>query len=225
MDGTGDLFEPFVAALDEQIETQVVRYPFDEPLNYVALEAFVRERFPTNRAFILLGESFSGPIAISIASKPPENLAGLVLCCTFVSNPVAALSFFKSMTLFLPIERAPRFLVSRALMGNRATPTLRDALDRAMARVSPHVLRARATEVLSSDYSRKLASIDKPVLYLRATRDRVVHRRSGDEILRHCKHTQLVEIDGPHFLLQTRATETADAIANFVNRVHGSSEN
>ncbi len=217
MDGTGDLFEPFVFALGEKIETQVISYPFEESLNYAALEAFVRKRLPKTRQFVLIGESFSGPIAISVSANPPVNLAGLVLCCTFASNPIAALSFLKSVTRFLPIEYVPRFLMSQALMGRDATPALRDALDRAMACVSPDVMSARAAEVLSIDHSHKVASIDRPVIYLRATRDRVVHRRSGDEILRNCKHAQLVEIDGPHFLLQTRANEVTTAVMRFID--------
>ncbi len=217
MDGTGDLFEPFTAALGDKIETQVIRYPIEESLSYETLETFVLERLPENRDFVLLGESFSGPIAISIASNPPANLVGLVLCCTFASSPVAALSFLKPITRFLPISHAPRFLMSGALMGNDATPALRDALDRAMKRVLPHVMRTRTAEIFSIDYSHKLALIDKPVLYLRAARDRVVHRRCGDEILRQCKHVRLVEIDGPHFLLQTHANEAATVMRQYVD--------
>jgi pimeloyl-[acyl-carrier protein] methyl ester esterase len=219
MDGTGDLFEPFIAALDGRIDTQVIRYPSDTPQGYEVLEVFVRERLPKDRAFVLLGESFSGLITISIASNPPVNLAGVVLCCTFASNPVPALSLLKQMTRFLPIESAPGFLTAHALMGRDATPALRTALNRAMASVSPQVMRARAAEVLSIDYSHKLASIDRPLLYLRATKDRVVPRRCGDKILRECKHAQLVEINAPHFLLQTRATHAATAIMQFFDSI------
>ncbi len=217
MDGTGDLFEPFVSALDKQIETLIVRYPRDEPLGYDALEAFVRERLPASEQFVLLGESFSGPIAISIGSNPPANLLGLVLCCTFASNPAAAFSFAKSMTRFLPIEGAPGFLVSHALMGRDATPALRAALDNAMTSVSQNVLRTRAAEILSIDYSHKLTLIEKPLLYLRATRDRVVPRRCGNEILRSVRNSQIVEFDAPHFLLQTRPKEAAFALLQWVD--------
>lgn len=216
MDGTGILFAPFVSALNERIETQIVRYPSNEPLAYDALEAYVRARIPTNRRFVLLGESFSGPIAISIGANPPENLCGLVLCCTFASNPVAALSLTKSMTRFLPIERAPAFLISYALMGSDATPALRVALNAAMASVSPQVIRERAAETLSLDYSQKLALLDGPLLYLRAMRDRVITRRSGDEIPRAVRNARLAEIDAPHLLLQTRAKEAANATLHFI---------
>jgi pimeloyl-[acyl-carrier protein] methyl ester esterase len=217
MDGTGELFAPFLEALNDQVQILVIDYPRDEPLGYEALEALVRERLPASERFVLLGESFSGPIAISIAAKPPQNLAGLVLCCTFASNPIGALSRFSAITRFLPVERVPRFAISHALMGSDATPELCAALDKAMSSVSPQAIRARAAAVLSLKDSGKLALVDKPMLYLRARHDRVVPRSAGDEILRACEHAQLVEIDASHFLLQTRATEAAREILKFVN--------
>ncbi len=217
MDGTGELFAPFVAALDGQLETLVIDYPREEPLGYDALEAFVRQRLPAKERFVLLGESFSGPIAISIAAKPPQNFAALVLCCTFASNPIGALSALNTIARFLPVERAPGFAMSHALMGSDATPELRAALERAMSSVSPQVIRARAAAVLCLRNSGKLALVDKPMLYLRARRDRVVPRKSGDEILRACEQAQLVEIDAPHFLLQTRAFEAIKAVSSFID--------
>jgi pimeloyl-ACP methyl ester carboxylesterase len=220
MDGTGELFAPFLAALNDQVETLVVDYPRNEPLGYDSLEVFVRERLPAKRRFVLLGESFSGPVAISIAAKPPQNLAGLVLCCTFASNPVGVLSPLRVIARFMPVERAPKFAMSHALMGRDATPELRVALDTAMSSVSARAIRARAAAVLSLENNGKVALIDKPLLYLRALRDRVVPRKSGDEILRTCKHALLVEIDAPHFLLQTRAVEAVREILQFINLSH-----
>jgi pimeloyl-ACP methyl ester carboxylesterase len=217
MDGTGELFAPFLAALDGQLETLVIDYPRDEPLGYEALEVFVRERLPGKERFVVLGESFSGPIAISIAAKPPQNLVGLVLCCTFASNPIGVLSPLSAIARFMPVERAPKFAMSHALMGSDATPELREALNKAMSSVSARAIRARAAAVLSLKNNGRLALIDKPLLYLRARRDRVVLRKSGDDILRTCKHAQLVKIDAPHFLLQTRAAEAAREILQFVN--------
>jgi pimeloyl-[acyl-carrier protein] methyl ester esterase len=217
MDGTDELFAPLLDALNGRVETLVIDYPRDEPLGYEALEVLVRERLPASERFVLLGESFSGPIAISIAAKPPENLAGLVLCCTFASNPIGALSPLSKVARFLPAERVPRFAMSHALMGRDATPELRAALDKAMSSVSPQAIRVRAATVLSLKNNGKLALLDKPMLYLRARRDQVVPRKSGDEILCAHEHAQLVEIDAPHFLLQTRPTEAAREILKFVN--------
>jgi hypothetical protein len=45
LDGTGELYDAFTAALAD-IETQVVSYPPDRELGYSELEQFIRERLP-----------------------------------------------------------------------------------------------------------------------------------------------------------------------------------
>src|SRR5687768_1455482 len=121
MDGTGLLFADFVAALGAQVETQVLRYPPDEILGYAELEARVRAALPTDRPLVLLGESFSGPIAISIAATPPPNLRGLILCCTFARFPLPASIKALAKLLPTPHHTSSRW-VSRYLFGQHQSP-------------------------------------------------------------------------------------------------------
>lgn len=87
MDGSGELFTPFVEALGPSIDARVLRYPADQPLGYAALTARVREALPADRPYVLLAESFSGPIGVEIAAQAPPGMMGLVLCSTFARNP------------------------------------------------------------------------------------------------------------------------------------------
>ncbi|WP_222432862.1 alpha/beta fold hydrolase [Caenimonas sedimenti] len=103
MDGTGELFAPFIAAYGGA--TQVVRYPPTAVLNYAGLEEVARSALPRGEPFVLLGESFSGPIAISLAASRPPNLLGVILCCTFARNPRPFLGPFRSL---LPMLLASR---------------------------------------------------------------------------------------------------------------------
>ena len=91
MDGTGIELTDFVAALAPELEAIVVTYPNDRPMDYAGHEAVARPSLPIDRPFVLLGESYSGPIAISIAASAPPRLIGLVLCCSFARNPRPAL--------------------------------------------------------------------------------------------------------------------------------------
>jgi pimeloyl-ACP methyl ester carboxylesterase len=96
MDGTGVLFADFVASLPPEFKPLVVAYPNDPKLGYPELEVLARAALPRDQRFILLGESFSGPVAISIAASNPPGLLGLILCCTFARSPhplLAQLSF------------------------------------------------------------------------------------------------------------------------------------
>ena len=87
LDGTGKLFAGFIRAIGADAKVQVIAYPHDEPLGYGELEALVRAALPTDRRYVLLGESFSGPLAIRLAADPPRGLAGVILCGTFAKNP------------------------------------------------------------------------------------------------------------------------------------------
>lgn len=87
MDGTGDLFAPFLAAMGPECKVLCIRYPDDAAMGYVELEVLVRSQLPHDANYVVLGESFSGPIAASLSAAPPPGLMGIVLCCTFLRSP------------------------------------------------------------------------------------------------------------------------------------------
>ena len=104
VDGTGDLFADFVLAMKDEVRAVIIGYPQKQAMGYEELEEYVKDRLPVNEPFVLLGESFPGPIAISIASSAPAGLIGLILCCTFASNPLPLLKPIKNLIHFLPIS-------------------------------------------------------------------------------------------------------------------------
>jgi len=79
LDGTGDLFDSFVKVCGPDAPIEVVRYTTPEVSRYIECTAVVRRALPVGQPYILVGESFSGPIAISIAAESPPDLLGLVL--------------------------------------------------------------------------------------------------------------------------------------------------
>src|SRR5579859_1384445 len=110
LDGTGKLFAAFLRALGPGVESRVVEYSPDEPLGYEELELRVRAALPRDRPFVLLGESFSGPIAMRIAAYPPPELAGVILCGTFARNPYPLLAWAGPLAFLLPIKSMPRWV-------------------------------------------------------------------------------------------------------------------
>ena len=65
LDGTGELFKPFIDSLPPGIEPILVSYPPKEKLGYGELSDYVMSRLPKDEEYLLVGESFSGPIAYS----------------------------------------------------------------------------------------------------------------------------------------------------------------
>lgn len=197
MDGTGDLFEPFIAALGGEFEVRVVRYPGDHADGYEELEAIARAAIPEGQPYVLLGESFSGPVAISIAASAPGDLRGLVLCCTFARRPRPGLSALLDV------------------VGILASP-LRKPLMGAIRQVAPTALLSRLRAALAVDVSGELAACTVPILYLRASNDRLVPRAAGELIKEIQPGTNVAEFSAPHFLLQTVPHQAARSVARFV---------
>ena len=86
LDGTGRFFARLQRCLDDRIDVEVVRYPGDRPLGYRELANYVRAHIGA-QPVVLLGESFSGPIAIRLAAELPQHVKGLILAATFITSP------------------------------------------------------------------------------------------------------------------------------------------
>jgi pimeloyl-ACP methyl ester carboxylesterase len=216
MDGTGELFQPFVAALKYACDTVVVTYPSNLPLNYAQLQALARQSLPTDRPFVLLGESFSGPIAIALSALNLPQQVGLVLCCTFASNPRPLFNPFGFLVNLLPMGFVPARWLSPLLLGRFSTAALRTLLSRAISKVSPSVMRERLRSVLNVDVSAPLARINAPTVYLRATQDRVVPMAASVRICDLKPQVQVIEVDAPHCLLQAAPDDAAQVVIEFL---------
>src|ERR1700676_3893798 len=88
LDGTGELFANFIAALPESWTATTVAYPSDRFLSYTDLHPFVSAAVPQSDRFVLVAESFSTPLAVRYAATNPRNLAAVIICAGFVGSPV-----------------------------------------------------------------------------------------------------------------------------------------
>ncbi|MCC7646219.1 MULTISPECIES: alpha/beta fold hydrolase [unclassified Janthinobacterium] len=220
MDGTASLFHHFDAALraHSAIDTLAIAFPA-APLDYAALEAFVRDRLPRDRPFVVLAESFSGPLGAALRADPPPGMRALVLCCSFVRNPRPMLAPLRHLLGLVPFGTMPGFALRQALLAPYATPQLQEELAAALAQVPPATLRQRLRAVLETNATRSFARGSLPVLYLRARHDRLVPPANAVQILRQAAGAQLVDIAAPHMLLQAAPEAAAGAVAAFIRRL------
>lgn len=222
LDGTGLLFADFVAELKQlapEIEPIVVRYPTDHALGYVELEGIAREAIPTGEPFVLLGESFSGPVAISIAASRPAGLVGLVLVCTFAKYPRQLFRRLQQLAPLVPVKGRVVSLARKIAAHQPISAAVQAKLMEASGKVSNEVFRYRISELLKIDVSEKLSEIEVPILDLRALKDGVVPNRAARDIRRLGRRVSVVEMEGPHFILQALPRETAVAVRDFVRGV------
>ena len=206
LDGTGKLFNEFIRELGARWETQVIGYPTDVPLGYEDLEERVRTVLP-DRPFILLAESFSGPIGIRIAARAPPGLVGVVLCGTFAKNPFPWLGWARPLAAFLPLKSLPRWIRSPLMWGSMTATRAPVRAQRAIAVVSGRVVRRRIAALLGVDAAAALMRITVPVLVLYARGDRIVPVKATQVILSHLPTAQVVAIDGPAFIVANASTD------------------
>jgi len=218
LDGTGLLFKPLVAALPAAITPTIVPYPGDRHLTYQQLLPLALKALPQSNPFILLGESFSGPLAAMIAAERPKNLVGLILCASFVTKPwrfvspaIPILARGPIFNLYMPYKRI------RARLGGYSTPERRSLIEQMHKLVPPHVFASRVRMVFNVDAREALRSCDVPMLYLKAARDIVVPGRNLRVVQQIKPGVQVVTIGSSHMILQRHPIEAAEAISAFAS--------
>lgn len=219
LDGTGDLFGPLLEALGSQTKVQVVRYPIDIALGYEELHSFVRSSLPMDEDYVLLGESFSGPVAIALAADAPPSLKGLVLCSTFARNPRPSLAALSVLLPLVPFQRMPAIALSQLLLGGFSTADLRRSIAKAVGQVQSAVLRARVRAVLSVDSSALLPRITVRSVYLQATKDRLVPETALAHIRALLPSISVEKVEGPHCLLQASPAAASKVIEAFMREL------
>ncbi|MGH6815446.1 MAG: alpha/beta fold hydrolase [Hyphomicrobiaceae bacterium] len=215
MDGTGELLATLVDQLSLRCSVQVISYPATEPLDYDDLTAFVEKRTP-KEPFVILGESFSGPIAIEIAAREPL-VAGLILASSFARYPMPSL--FAPIANMFDLRWMPRRIVEAALLGSTGYPELKTRLGQLLARMPHEIVRARVAEVLRVDKRNRLREITCPMLCLQGRFDWLVRKKCLDEMTSIQPKCQVRWFYASHMLLETHACEAAEAINEFCNRL------
>jgi pimeloyl-[acyl-carrier protein] methyl ester esterase len=219
LDGTGELFLDFIAALPKSWTATTLTYPTDRFLRYADLRSFVGAAVPQLERFVLVAESFSTPLAVWYAATAPPNLAAVVICAGFVGNPVdgwsGAVKALAKPWLFRLTP--PRAIVEYFLLGPNTPPDLLQKLTHALQRVSPDVLSGRVQEVLDCDARDDLRRTTIPLLYLEATHDTLLSSSCKKEFSRLRPDTLFRSVPAPHLLLQREPQKAAAIMMAFVN--------
>jgi len=217
LDGTGLLFEPFLAALPPTIAPIVVRYPGDRELSYAELLPFVTRAIPASGPFSLLGESFSGPLAIKVASARPAGLLGVILCATFVNSPWPILNpLIPIVARTLPFRLYFPYKMLKALIGRYSTAEYQAQLLAMRGSLRPSVMASRVRMVFRVDVREELRACGVPILYLQGSKDILVRPWNLRAIERLNSHVKVARIRSSHMILQRHPRKAVEAISSFV---------
>lgn len=216
LDGTGRLYDRLTADLTVDFDVQVIGYPVDEFDGYQALADALAPCLPQDRPFLIIAESFAGPLAVLLAAVAPPGLRGVVIAASFLRNPVAQAGLLSRVLRFLPAWAPPPPLpvLEAALMGGWKDTEVKRELEASLRLVKPKVLKARLMATLRVDVRVEFQRIKAPVLYLRANRDRLL--QSGAEKDFAIFGVWRIDIEAPHFVFQAVPSPAAEAIRNFL---------
>ena len=217
LDGTGLVFEPLLKHLPGTIDPVIVRYPGDKPMSFQEHIAFARARLPGDKPFVMLAESFSGPIGLQLLATPPANLAGVIFVATFERYPKP---FLLDVARLLPqgllLKLFATNLPCRLFCLGSADREAVALFQKALASVRLPVLSQRL-KILAELPPPPEAGFSGPCLYLQAGHDHLVPERAAGRLQRHLPQMQLLQIPGPHIVLLARPEEGARAIGSFID--------
>jgi pimeloyl-ACP methyl ester carboxylesterase len=219
MDGTGILFEPLIRALPQGLCPIVQSYPGDAPLTYEELLPRIQSALPVSDPFILLAESFSGPLALRIAATKPPGLKGVILCASFICNPTRFPKSCRRWIQSFVFGRWPAWLGARALLAGYSEPAIFKLVQRAHKLVTPAVLAARARAIIAVHAEDALAACHLPILYIAGSRDHLVPKRNLIRIKRLNSKVHATVLPAPHMVLQNAPEAAAKVIAEFAAEV------
>jgi pimeloyl-[acyl-carrier protein] methyl ester esterase len=218
IDGTGKMYGPLMECLPEWIAPQVMHYPTQRVLNYTELTEDVLQRLPVAGDFVIIAESFAGPLALMLRERIPNRVKALVLGCTFLTNPRPWLSVPARWLMadwMLSMEPS-KFLAKVFVTGFGISDAM---LERAISihkEVAPTVTRHRLYDVFNVDVRELYKQCPIPILHLYGKHDHLILNYSVREMQRLRPDVQSVVIDGPHYLYQMRPQQCSMHISAFL---------
>ncbi|MEB3358235.1 MAG: alpha/beta hydrolase [Synechococcales bacterium] len=216
LDGTGRMFQPLLDELPPELEAYVVNYSPTDLLDYPNLVEVVAEDLAMRGDVVLLGESFSGPIALELASRDSESIKGIIFCATFAESPrplLLRLLNFIPLRLILRLPLPP-FALKLLCLGLEASSDLVESLQEVLAYVPPATIAYRLR--LLNNLRARHRPIEIPCCYIQATYDRLVPPRSLFTLQQLIPDLQVVQIPGPHLILQARPVRCAEVVMAYL---------
>jgi len=168
IDGTGRMFGPLTAQMPAWLHPLVIAYPAQQVFSYAQLTDIILPQLPKTEPFILIAESFAGPLALHLSTRVGANLKAVVLCATFVTNPRPHLARLAPLLLHERVLAVPpqKWLARLFVTGFDVPAGLLEQALELHKHVSPKVILHRLLEVIHVDVRAILTSCRLPLLHL-----------------------------------------------------------
>jgi len=201
LDGTDLLLDGFRQSAPPTYRVTVHALPDDHSVGYRELCDQFTEIVQSTQKCTLIGESFSGPLAVLLAHRHPDIVRHLVLVATFASSPMPRLAMLIPWAVVFRLS-LPTFVARRFLIG--PDRELISKLQNAVRVHTPRTLAHRMRVVSEVDVTSELQQLTCPITYLRPNDDALVSKRHMHRLSRLNEHITVRQIDAPHLILQAQ---------------------
>ena len=220
LDGTGYLFKPFIEQCANPNKIITISYPTDHFIPFKELPKYIIPKLPKDQPLVLLGESYSGPVAALLATNHKLDVRGVIFVATFARYPK---SFLKTLSQVLPLSwllklPIPNSVIRLFCFGKWNTATLSNLLKESIKANQPKILTQRARSGTSLDVRDVLSKIDAPCLYIQASKDKLVPDKAIEDFKTHIRDLAIHRVEGAHFILQTQPGNCSRIVADFVKQ-------
>ena len=214
LNGTTGLFNPLIESVQDEFNVLPIAFPTQEKRTYQELATDIMAQLADIKGkYIILGESFSGPLSLFISERKPSGLIGLVLVATFIKAPNLKLGRFLPWTIGFSLAK-PLYSV-RLAISKKENQSLISAISTELQSVSPSVLSHRIEQIFAVNATESLRNCEVPVVYFRGTKDYVVPKKNLNEILSIKPDVKVVKFNAQHFLLQSNPAQAYREIKRF----------
>ncbi|MFI5118937.1 MAG: alpha/beta fold hydrolase [Thermoanaerobaculia bacterium] len=203
------LYDAFIALAPPWARCHPLALPTVGDQTFDALAGVLEPELRRLEAFVLVAESFSGPIAARLSARLGQKVALLVLC-----NPVVEMSVRVPERLLVSIAASawmPVWCASMALSGGD-TSIARAALGEVRG-LPKGILAQRLSAVFSATEEALSSHLAPPLLTILGTSDNLVSLSRSRAFFSRILQSMVAEIEEPHFIIQTRPAEVWAAIS------------
>ena len=214
MDGTGNLFSPLLKELSSN-DCLLLSLPSTGNQDYPSITKQIKAKLPLED-FILVAESFSGPIGAELARSNIPNMKGVIFVASFLSSPNKRLIELARLLPLRVLSHLPffRYFYKSLFLGTRASDELVNLFQATLDSLPMSLINSRLKTMHSLVSSQQKSNI--PAAYIQASRDKLVSANKISEFQLCFSDLNIKVVDGPHFILQPNPKECVQVINELV---------
>lgn len=217
LDGTTHMLSDFHDLAPTTHNVTLFELPSDQS-SYEELSEHFASTPSRERQCVIIAESFSGPLAVILASRHPESVACLILVASFVTSPSPRVSRCVPWSLMFRLP-LPSLVARYVMLGKSCESKAVRELQAAVRSIPTQVLARRMRQVIQVDVTHTIRELTCPIMYLRPSHDALVPQRCVDAIRQLRPDATIHTIKGSHLILETQPGEAWKKIVDFTRRI------